>query len=72
MTDKQKDYIISLDNRCKSKGIPTRSTNEDLLGADWLDHYKNFTPEYTGEVIDKLRFALGLPVSDMSARRKKK
>ena len=72
MTDKQKDYIISLDNRCKREGLSISASDEDLLGIGWETVYKNITPQYAGEVIDKLRFALGLPVSDMSAKRKKR
>ena len=72
MTDKQKEYIISLDDRCKRQGLSVRATNDDMLGADWLNHYKNFTPEYTGEVIDKLRFALNLPVTPKMKARKKR
>lgn len=72
MTDNQKKYIEYLDSSCARKGLKIRSTDEDLLGADWKEYYKNFTLEYTGEVITKMKVALGLPiVLPMKGRPKK-
>lgn len=72
MTDSQKRYIEYLDSECKRKGIAMRSTDEDLLGADWKEYYKNFTMTYTSEVIHKMKLALGLPiVMEMKGRKKK-
>lgn len=69
MTDKQRSLIIYLDNLCKEKGLKIRAYNEDMLGKDWFKSYKNFTPEYTSEVINKMKSALGMPIGE---RRKKK
>lgn len=70
MTDKQRNLIIYLDNLCKEKGLPIRASNEELLGKDWFKHYRNFTPDYTSEVVDKMKTALGMPLSNK--RRNKK
>jgi len=72
MTESQKKYIEYLDSECKRKGIPMKSTDEDMLGADWKEYYKNFTPQYTGEVINKMKMALGIPiVMEMKGRKRK-
>ena len=72
MTLSQKKYIEYLDSCCARKGLTMRSTDEDLLGAGWQDCYKNVTPEYTGEVITKMKVALGIPiVLPMKGRPKK-
>lgn len=65
MTDKQKAYIEYLDWKCKTQGLSIQSTDEELLGRDWKVNYKNFTPKYTGEVIDKMHEALGIPKKEM-------
>ena len=57
MTPNQKKYIEYLDSECARKNLTIRSTDEDLLGAGWQDYYKNFTPEYTGDVITKMKMA---------------
>ena len=72
MTLSQKKYIEYLDSCCARKGLKIRSTDEDMLGADWKDYYKNFTPDYTGDVITKMKVALGIPiVLPMKGRPKK-
>lgn len=63
MTDKQRNYILYLDYKCADKGIKVRASDEDMLGKDWFKTYRNFTFEYTNEVIDKLKMALGLPIT---------
>lgn len=69
MTDKQRNLIIYLDCLCKERGLKIRASDEDLLGNGWFEHYKNYTPEYTSEVVDKLKTALGMPIT--KKRRKK-
>lgn len=69
MTDRQRNLIIYLDNLCKEKGLQLRASNYDLLGKDWFKQYKNFTPEYTTEVIDKLKLALGMPITHKKPRK---
>lgn len=72
MTDNQKKYIEYLDNECARRGLSMRSTDEDMLGADWKEYYKNFTLKYTGEVINKMKLALGIPiVMEMKGRKRK-
>ena len=71
MTDNQKKYIQYLDSECKRKGLATRSTDEDLLGADWEEYYKNYTIDYATEVIVKLKKALGLSVNMVLGGKKK-
>lgn len=64
MTDKQRTYIRYLDSKCQIRGLKIKSTDNDLLGADWEKYYKNFTPDFTSEVIDKLHEALGMPKTE--------
>lgn len=72
MTESQKKYIEYLDSECKRRGIQMRSSDEDLLGEGWQECYKNVTLKYTGEVINKMKVALGLPiVLTMKGRPKK-
>ena len=72
MTESQKKYIEYLDSECKRRGISMRSTDEDLLGEGWQECYKNVTLKYTGEVINKMKVALGLPiVMEMKGRKRK-
>lgn len=68
MTDKQRNLIIYLDNLCKEKGLNIRASNEDLLGKDWFKTYRNFTPDYTSEVVDKMKTALGMPITKKKRR----
>lgn len=70
MTDKQRNLVLYLDTLCKEKGLKIRANNEDLLGNDWFKYYKNYTPEYTSEVVDKLKMALGMPVTKKGRKKK--
>ena len=70
MTDKQRSLIIYLDNLCKEKGLKVRASDDDLLGKDWFKSYRNFTPDYTSEVINKMKMALGMPIKDKKARKR--
>ena len=70
MTDKQRSLIIYLDNLCKEKGLKIRASDDDLLGKDWFKSYRNFTPDYTSEVINKMKMALGMPIKDKKARKR--
>lgn len=63
MTDKQRNLIIYLDNLCKEKGLKIRASDETLLGKDWFKVYRNYTFDYTNEVIDKLKMALSMPIT---------
>jgi len=69
MTEKQRNLILYLDVLCAEQGLTTRASDDELLGKDWLKTYRNFTPEYTSEVIDKLKVALGMPISEKKARK---
>ena len=69
MTDKQRNLILYLDTLCKERGLKIRASDDELLGKDWFKQYKNFTPEYTSEVVDKLKMALGMPITK-KARKK--
>lgn len=72
MTESQKKYIEYLDSECKRKGLAMRSTDEELFGADWKEYYKNFTPDFTSEMITKMKMALGFPiVMEMKGRKRK-
>ena len=72
MTENQMKYIKYLDSECERKGIAIRSTDEDLLGQEWDEGYKNITPTYTNEVIIKMKQALGISVvMEMKARKRK-
>ena len=70
MTDKQRNLLIYLDNLCKERGLKIRASDEDLLGKDWFKTYRNFTPEYTSEVVDKLKTALGMPITEKKRRKR--
>ena len=72
MTDKQKAYIEYLDYKLQRFGIKRSSSDEDLLGKGWKETYKNFTPAYTEEVIDKLHEKLGIPKRPLPKRGKRK
>ena len=63
MTDKQKGLIIYLDSLCKERGLSIRATNEDMLGNGWWLVHKNITFEYTNEVINRLKTALGMEIT---------
>lgn len=60
MTEKQKRYIKWLDYQCMRKRLPIRAIDEDMLGKDWEEVYKNITIDYAGEIIAKLHNALGI------------
>ena len=72
MTDNQKKYIEYLDNECQRRGLKIRATDDELLGDDWKEYYKNVTLDYAGEVIVKLKQALGLPIVMKMKGRKRK
>lgn len=63
MTEKQRNFILYLDKKCQEKNINIRSNDDDLLGSDWVKYYKNFTPDYTSDVIDRMKKALGMPIT---------
>ena len=53
MTDKQRDYILSLDEKLYRKGLSVSS--EDILGYDWEKNYKQIPVEEASECIDQLK-----------------
>lgn len=69
MTEKQRNLILYLDTLCVERGLTIRAKDDELLGKDWFKQYKNFTPEYTTEVIDKMKLALGMPISHKKPRK---
>ena len=71
MTDRQRNLIIYLDNLCKERNLPIRASDDDLLGKDWFKFYKNFTSQYTSEVVDKMKVALGMPINQKKKRAKR-
>lgn len=70
MTDKQRNLIIYLDSLCEERGLRLRASDEDMLGKDWLKSYKNFTPDYTSDVINNLKKALGMPIKSSGGDKK--
>ena len=72
MTDSQKKYIQYLDSECVRKNLTIRASDDDLLGKDWEEGYKNFTLDYAGEVINQLKTALGLSIVMTMKGRKRK
>lgn len=70
MTDKQRSFIIFLNAMCAEKKLTIRAEDDDLLGKDWFVNYKNYTPEYTSEVIDKMKMALGMPITKKEGKKK--
>ena len=71
MTEKQRNYIKFLDFKCKEKGLTIQSHQEDLLGEGWELTFKNITPKYAQEVINKLMTALGMPIAPKPKRKRK-
>lgn len=69
MTEKQRNFIIYLNSLCQEKGVDIRADDSELLGVNWWKDYKNFTPDYTSEVINKLKAALGMPINERKKRR---
>ena len=61
MTEKQRDYISSLNTALKEDLNLFESHPEeivfadDMLGENWIDYYKSITNERTSEVIQKLK-----------------
>jgi len=47
-----------------------RASDEDMLGKDWLKSYKNFTSDYTSDVINNLKKALGMPIKGSGGDKK--
>lgn len=72
MTEKQRNFIKYLDYQCVISGVKRSSHDEDMLGEDWELYFKNFTPSYTDEVINKLKEALGMPITEKPKRKRKK
>ncbi len=64
MTEKQRNLILYLDTLCVEKGLKIRASDDELLGKNWFKTYKNYTFEYTSEVIDKLKTALGMKITE--------
>jgi len=71
MTDKQRNFILYLDTLCVEQGLNIRAKDDDLLGKDWFKYYQNYTFEYTNEVIDKLKKALGMPITEKKRGKKR-
>ena len=71
MTDRQRNLIIYLDNLCRERGVNMRADDDELLGKGWFKEYKNFTPDYTSEVINKMKTALGMPIKTEKVRKHK-
>ena len=69
MTEKQRGLIFYLDNLCKERGLGISATDENMLGDGWWVIYRNITFEYTNEVIEKLKTALGMEIKK-KARKK--
>lgn len=59
-----------LDTKCREQNLNIRATDDELLGQEWWLDYKNFTPTYTNEVIDKLKMALGMPIEKYNPRKR--
>ena len=72
MTEKQRNLIFYLDSLCKEKGLTIRASDDDLLGKDWFEFYGTYTPDYASEVINKLKKALDMPISNNKKRGTKK
>jgi len=71
MTEKQKKYIKYLDNLCKQRKLSIRATDEDMLDYDWEEFYKNITPDYASEVINRLKSALGMEIKELKGGNKR-
>ena len=63
MTDKQRNFILLLDHKCRERNLNLRADDEELLGKDWVKYYKNITSDYATEVIDKMKMALGMEIT---------
>lgn len=72
MTEKQRNYILYLDNKCMEQGLTIRASDDDLLGKGWFEEYRSFTPPYTNEVIEKLKMALNMPIEKFEPRKSRK
>ena len=70
MTEKQRNLILYLDTCCREKGLKIRASDDDLLGDGWFQSYKNFTFEYTNEVINTLKGALGMPITTKERKKR--
>lgn len=71
MTDKQRNLLLYLNHKCREQGINMRADDDDLLGKDWYENYKNITFDYTIEVIDKMKTALGMEITKKKRGSKK-
>jgi len=56
MTDKQRDYIVGLDELLFdfSRYESPRFLSKDILGKDWLSHYKDISHQDASNCINKL------------------
>ncbi len=56
MTDKQRDYILGLDETLLdfSRWDSPEFFSKDILGKDWLDHYKDISHQDASNCINKL------------------
>lgn len=56
MTDKQKDYILGLDEELFDfwNLNPPRILSKDILGNDWLKRYKDIPHQETSDCIKRL------------------
>ena len=72
MTPKQRNLIMFLDNKCKQQGINLNSNQEDMLGEGWVLSYANITPDYASEVINKMKSALGMSITPLKKRGRRK
>jgi len=70
MTEKQRNFILYLDTLCVERGLKIRASDENLLGKDWFKQYKNYTPQYTSEVVDTLKTALGMEITKKERKKK--
>ena len=67
MTEKQKNLILYLERQCQIKNIKY----EPLIDKDWVDYYKNYSPDFASVVINALKSILGLPIETPKKRRRK-
>lgn len=73
MTEKQRNYIMFLEMKCRENGIAVDTRSEEYFDdKEWVRYYQSYTPDYAKEIIDKLKAKLGMPIETFNPKKRRR